>query len=107
MSAIWGKIVFGDIDKADAKQDCNLMKEVYQNKCKLDKIQQISNNNVYMGCGLQYITDIAKYEQLPIYDKDAGCYFMADCILDNRHQLIKELSLESENNKTPVYLSSC
>ncbi len=99
MSAIWGKIVFGDIDKADAKQDCNLMKEVYQNKCKLDKIQQISNNNVYMGCGLQYITDIAKYEQLPIYDKDAGCYFMADCILDNRHQLIKELSLESENNK--------
>jgi asparagine synthase (glutamine-hydrolysing) len=92
MSAIWGRISWVDNeDNADAIT--SVMRKPYENKCRLDDIREISDSGIYMGCGIQYITKEAVFEKLPIYDKEAGCCFTADCLLDNRDELINKLGI--------------
>ena len=58
---------------------------------KIDRYSSVQKGNVAMGCGVQYITAEAANEPLPIYDAAEGIYFTADCIVDNRDELISEL----------------
>lgn len=90
MSAIWGNISY------TGKQPDNtlfLLDAAYRTSCRIDCIKNISENGCIMGCGIQYITAEARSERLPIYDDKTGIFFTADCILDNRKELIAKLNL--------------
>lgn len=93
MSAIWGMISFyNSIETQINSKMCN----IYEAKCRLDKIQTVMQPSVYMACGLQYVTAQAEHEKLPIYDKENGCFFTADCILDNREELMDRLGIRDK-----------
>lgn len=91
MSAIWGYISFqNDI----AEQIDSLMRKPYETKCRIDRIQVCQRAKMYMACGIQYVTRQAEREILPFYNEERGCCFTADCLLDNREQLRKELNCQ-------------
>lgn len=90
MSAIWGHISFGC---SINEQTGTHMKRPYEEKCKLDRIQECVKPELYMGCGLQYITEESKGEILPIYDEENRYCFTADCLLDNREELLNALEI--------------
>ena len=87
MSAIWGCVdlsgTFVDPDIPDKMSECT-------KKYRIDQSQSVLFENVYMACGLQYITKESQYERLPIVQDDI--FFTADVLLDNREELIKETS---------------
>ncbi|WP_027217044.1 asparagine synthase-related protein [Butyrivibrio fibrisolvens] len=94
MSAIWGCVdlsgTFVDPDIPDKMSECT-------KKYRIDQSQSVLFENVYMACGLQYITKESRYERLPIVQDDI--FFTADVLLDNREELIKEtLSQESSSD---------
>lgn len=88
MSAIWGKVNF--VSQPSENID-GLMTAIYKKRCKIDRYNYVQQNNVYWGCGLQYITKEASSERLPVFDSEKGIFFNADCILDNRAELIAQL----------------
>ena len=85
MSAIWGCVEFD-------KRQCsvNTMDGEYRRKCKLQKINEVSFAGALVGCGLQIINEEDEHENLP-YVIDDDAIITADCILDNRDELIREL----------------
>lgn len=90
MSAIWGQVSF----KETIKEQTDLwMREPYERKCKLDRIRECRQPFFYMGCGLQHVTEEAKEEILPILDEERQICFTADCILDNRQELLEKLQI--------------
>lgn len=92
MSAIWGVI---DLNKRDVDKK---IKEPFQrvySRCKIDRTDEFLEKNIYLGCGLQYFTKEAHDECMPIVDRENGIYFVADCILDNRDEMISILNLDS------------
>ena len=95
MSAIWGMLKkhrrMEEMESA-RKQ----MTEIYEKRCKLDRIAYQMEAEGFFCCGLQYITQEAKQERLPIYEKEKQVYITADCILDNRAELCEWLSLGKE-----------
>lgn len=94
MSAIWGQISFGGNIK---EQISGLMRGTYNQKCKIDKIQECRQNSFYMSCGLQYITEESQGEVLPIFDVEKQLCFTADCLLDNRQELIEALQIADDS----------
>lgn len=84
MSAIFGLIDF------EGNKDCEKVGrnfvENYSNY-KIDRMEQISDDNLFMGCGIQYFNEEAQREQLPYYDEEKNVYFTADCVVDNRKAL--------------------
>lgn len=99
MSAIWGAI---DLQgKAISDNVKMTLKEGFQD-CKLDRIEELSKDNVYMGCGIQYFTPEAIEEVLPV-EKD-GIIFNADVILDNRKELCNQLGIEEHKKVSDGWL---
>ena len=89
MSAIWGII---DFKKREIEQDkIKILREGFAG-CKLDRIEEVKEQNVYMGCGIQYFTPEAEKEQLP-FANDATI-FNADVVLDNRKELLEALKYD-------------
>ncbi len=86
MSAIWGQILYNG-----ASPDS--MREHYDTHCKIDKINEVSNDNVLFACGIQYVTKEARYDKMPYYDEKNAVYFTSDCLIDNREELIEQLGL--------------
>lgn len=87
--------IFGVIDFTMKAINYSLeeeMKNPYYNYC-IDEYQSIVRNNIIMGCALQHITAEAKLEQFPYSSDDQSIYLTADCVLDNRADLLKELHL--------------
>ena len=86
MSAIWGCI-----DLSGKAIDSSLPEIMSRcsKKYKIDRISQFTEKNIYMCCGLQYITKESHRERIPFCED--GIYFVADCLLDDRERLIKEL----------------
>ena len=86
MSAIWGAIDFlgKEIDE-DIK---SVLKKAY-GECVIDRIEELNDTGIYMGCGIQYFTSEAVREKLPVALGDK--YFTADVILDNRQELYSKL----------------
>ena len=89
MSAIWGQVSF----EGNVYDQITVMKEPYQRKCRLDRIEQYKRPDCYMGCGIQYIMGESVLEQLPYADEENGTDITADCILDNRRELLQKLEL--------------
>jgi len=85
MSAIWGYLSYTNTISDDLPA---LMEAPYKEKCKIDCYRNEKNANLYMGSGIQYITKEAQQEVLPVFDAENGIFFNADCILDNRNELI-------------------
>lgn len=90
MSAIWG-IIANDND-FDI-EIINKMGTIYQSYCKVDRIEKDSLKNCYMGCAIQYITKESVSEKLPFIDDENEVAFTADCIVDNRSELIEKLGV--------------
>lgn len=90
MSAIWGIVCIED-GKIDSDID-NTMRNV-MGRYKIDRIESIVDDGVYFACGHQYFTPEAESEKLPYYDESRGIYFTADCMIDNRTELLEELGL--------------
>lgn len=99
MSAIWGII---DLNKNKLSNKDNLLMKSGYEKCKIDKYSYIVEDNVIIGCGIQYITRESEQEILPYYDKEQNIFITADAIIDNREDLIK--SLHCDNNVTDSQL---
>ena len=78
MSAIWGQVSF----EGNVYDQITVMKEPYQRKCRLDRIEQYKRPDCYMGCGIQYITGESVLEQLPYADEENGTDITADWIIE-------------------------
>ncbi len=89
MSAIWGTITLKEPLPLHTE---NLMCSYYKENCKIDRIESIFHTNTCFGCGIQYITKESLNEQLPYYHNEQEVYFTADCILDNRKELLNLLN---------------
>lgn len=92
MSAIWG-MIRRDGQPVDPKI-VDAMGE-FQKKYKIDHVDDMKSQAVYFACAHQYLVPGAKFEHLPYYDGWRRICFTADCILDNRQELLDELGLVS------------
>ena len=102
MSAIWGVI---DFNRDEISKDiCNKFKESYS-VFKIDRIEGICHSNAYMGAGIQYITKEAENEVQPYYDEVNHNLFTADAYLDNRDELMQELSTQDIPDGMLIYLA--
>ncbi len=92
MSAIWGICT-----TKPEKNMCSIMEtmaSLFETRCKLDRTQHKILSHAGFSCGLQFITKEAPMELLPIHDKEQKLLFTADCILDNREELLAALHIE-------------
>ena len=76
----------------------NFMKNSLHNY-KLENIQHMYNENIFMSCGLLNITEEDKYEALPYYDKEKKLIMVADIIIDNREELFQLLNIINEDDR--------
>lgn len=115
MSAIWGVVALDGKERIpeNAKE---IIETSYQKKCRIDRYESTDAFCTYFGCGIQYITAEAEREELPIVDKEQGIIFAADCILDNREEIIEMLGtygydkthiLESPDGRLMYYTYLC
>lgn len=88
MSAIWGYISWEASLPMDAKE---IMETPYKRNCKIDRYEYVSKAQSFFASGLQYMTPEAEREVLPIEDSKRGIVFTADCLLDNRDEVIAHL----------------
>ena len=88
MSAIWGCV---DLSGAALPDGLSAVMERPLHEYKIDRYDSISEKNVVMGCGLQYVKKWSDKESLPMHDADSQTFFTADCLIDNRKDLIAEL----------------
>lgn len=91
MSAIWGVVTLDQTESVPKKAK-EIFEAAYREKCRIERYESVTDSKVYIGCGIQYITKESKSEELPIVDKERGIIFTADCILDNRQEVIELLS---------------
>ncbi len=88
MSAIWGCV---DMASGEIPPQCaNEMQAAFA-KFRIDRFSAVSKPSAVMGCALQYIRSYSQNETLPIYDEERREMFTADCLVDNRSQLIAQL----------------
>jgi len=87
MSAIWGIISLSP-NLILPENYTQLFESTYQNSCKIDRYENVTSTDAIFGCGIQYITEESHREQLPFSDPKKELLFTADCILDNRAELI-------------------
>jgi asparagine synthase (glutamine-hydrolysing) len=88
--AIWG-IVRMDNNPASVELGKSMMDKL--SLYKLDSIKYLNKDNVFMGCGLQYITRESEKEIIPLYDENRGLIITADAIIDNREELFSVLNI--------------
>ena len=77
------------------------MASEYERKCKLDRITEKPFKNALFGHGLQVINDEDEFEEMPYVVDDGNTILTADCILDNRDELIKEFSISDAATLVP------
>lgn len=103
MSAIWGLVSLSGV--ISEKQPAR-MENPYRQRCKIDRYESVTLPEIYTGCGIQYITNEAPKELLPFNDTEKKLIFNADCVLDNRDELISALgAADGEPDGTLMYLA--
>lgn len=90
---VWGIINFNNEEVSEelGKSMMKLMQHY-----KIDNYRYIKNENVFLGCGLQYLTTESLNEILPYYDFKNKLIITADAIIDNRENLLSEFNLEDK-----------
>lgn len=84
MSAIWGIIDFHGAPESEVAERLSGAYQCYR----IDRYEKLSGGGAEFGCCHQYLTKEAVTEHLPIYDKEQNLLFTADCVLDNRDELL-------------------
>lgn len=84
MSAIWGIIDFHGAPESEVAERLSGAYECYR----IDRYEKLSGGGADFGCCHQHLTKEAVTEQLPVYDKERNLLFTADCVLDNREELL-------------------
>lgn len=103
MSAIWGMVSFAG---AIPEQAATQMTGPYEEACKIDRYSVSSEKDLFMGCGIQYITKESEKEGLPLWTEDRMVCFNADALLDNREEFLKEFSCaENTPDGTLMFLA--
>lgn len=105
MSAIWGIINFNN--EMVASEQIEKFESVFKEKCILDSVNTLQNFSVYMGFGNQHVTGNSSSEDLPLYDDTNSFYLNADCILDNRSELLKLLNINDASVSDGYILKLC
>ncbi len=103
MSAIYGAI---DLSQNVIDKELPAKFDAEYSKCKIDKNNSLIKDNVYMHCGVQYFYPRAVGEKLPIYDGESNLYITADCVIDNRKELLPELSLDDADPDGDLILAA-
>ncbi|MFL0198643.1 asparagine synthase-related protein [Clostridium sp. WILCCON 0269] len=60
---------------------------------RVDDVATWKNEELFLGCGVQYITPESKLERLPYFDEDTGLVITADAIIDNRRELFSLMNV--------------
>lgn len=84
MSAIWGIIDFHGAPESEVAERLSGAYQCYR----IDRYEKLSGGGAEFGCCHQYFTKEAATEHLPVYDKERNLLFTADCVLDNRDELL-------------------
>lgn len=87
MSAIWGAI---DLQRG-ISDDMRFRMRKSMRKFKIDGYREIVYGNEYFACGQQFFTKEAWRDNIPLYDEKRDIYFTADCVLNNRKELLELL----------------
>lgn len=69
------------------------MQQSFQKNCKIDRYSHKQEENIFMGCGIQYLTKESCGEILPYTSGNHDFLLTADCLLDNREELLALLQL--------------
>lgn len=87
--AIWGEVRLQkqQVDRTKISEMKQSMKEY-----KIDRMDCLMKEHVCFCCAHQYVIRGSEKERLPFYDESNRIYFTADCILDNRKELLTALS---------------
>ncbi len=96
MSAIWGHVDFNKIE-------CPVesMAAEYRRKCRLDGITETPFKNVLFGFGSQRVNPEDEFEAMPYIIEEGNTILTADCILDNRDELIEQLCKGEDASRIP------
>lgn len=119
MSAIWGIVDLypGQTEGqrsnrlGSLREEARRMRQAYETSC-LDRIQEKMEEEYYLACGVQNVTKEAEAERFPYERKgEQGSLFVADVILDNRAELVRNLVGGQELYRCPdgeiLYESYC
>lgn len=90
MAAIWGILSHSE---SNIQPELSVSMKKRMEKYKIDRIDDLLSDKFYFACGHQYFTPEAVHEILPYHDKERNIFFTADCILDNRPELMQELHI--------------
>ncbi len=97
MSAIWGVV-----SRSEGEIPARLtqyFQHAYQ-PCVIDRMEQITEQGILMGCGIQYFTKQAEAEKLPYCMPEKDVLFTADVYLDNREELLQNSLFDGEDKET-------
>lgn len=100
--------IYGIVDLNRKRLDGTVKEKMQQRyrEYKIDRYESILDGNVLMGCGIQYITKEAEHEHLPRKSDDNKIYLTADCIIDNRKELLNLLELEEGASDGDIVLGA-
>lgn len=99
MGAIWGTVAF----QQNRETNFTGMQSVFEEKCRLDSYKQATLGHSHMGAGVLFVRSVDREEVLPICLPEQGILLTADCLLDNREELMELLG---ETNLTDGQLLS-
>lgn len=91
MSAIFGAI---SLEGQSIPQEVGKEMKAAYGKCRIDQYRELKQDDLYIGCGIQYYTKEAESEIMPLKDDKNHLIFAADCVLDNRDDLIEKLGID-------------
>lgn len=91
---IWG---FIRKNKEEASMDLGLDMMSFMKPYNIDNYNYIVYNNIFFGCGIQYITEESVNEILPYHDKEDKLIITADAIIDNRDDLLRLFDINIDN----------
>ena len=103
MSAIYGAIDFSG--EHSFEKEIESFNREYE-KYKIDSMNYLTKKDHSFGCGLQYFNEESRREKLPLTDEEAGVSITADCVIDNRQDLIEELKLARDTADGDIILQA-
>jgi Asparagine synthase (glutamine-hydrolyzing) len=65
---------------------------------KSDFVHTWNNDNIFLGCSIQFTTKESKSEKSPFYDSETGLVIVSDATIYNREELIKILYINYDNS---------
>ncbi len=104
MSAIWG--IIDRENKILEDVSLSRMRDAME-EFKIDRFESLKRKNAYFACGHQYFTKEAINDVSPYYDEADRVFFVADCYLYNRDELIRLLLCERNSTYQASDLHEC